>query len=240
MLESTTEFIYMTITNIGEIGAGRVVPFARPSKTQEIMPVPSSIVHLKPMKFVVRGDSFIDEGYRNGAIMICRERFERSEVTPGKLCIVRVAGIDDMMKRVFIETNGMVRLRAGNASYEDKFYAAEFVEIVALVVCEIRMCDLKLMDVQTKEQLIFTEPELPAVAPSKVTISRAINVFCGVLWLAIIPFAGYALLILISGLANAESAPQQGAVAAMAAAWAVVPYCGIRGVTEFLKSFIAK
>ena len=136
MLKTDEKFVFMNITNIGEIGAGRVVPFARPTKTQEIVPVPASIIHLKPMKFIVRGDSFVDEGMPDGTVMICRRSFERSEVTPGRLAIVRIAGNEDLMKRVFIE-DGKIRLRSGNSRYEDMIYGAEFVEIVALTVCEV-------------------------------------------------------------------------------------------------------
>lgn len=126
------QYQFMKLTPVGQIGAGRVVPFIRPTPKSVVVPVPSNIVHLNPITFTVSGDSFIDEGIRDGAIMIARQTFNLAEITPGRLCVVRIAGSDDIMKRVYIE-NDVVLLRSANPYYEDMIYSVEFIEVVALV-----------------------------------------------------------------------------------------------------------
>lgn len=129
------QYSFMNLKTYGQIGAGRVVPFTKPGKASLIVPVPTNVVQLEPMLFTVCGDSFIDEGVEDGAVMIARRKFDAWEITPGRLCIVRIAGIDDTMKRIYIEGDS-VRLSASNSKYRDWIYPVDVVEVVALVVGE--------------------------------------------------------------------------------------------------------
>lgn len=53
-----------------------------------------------------------------------------------------------------------------------------------------------------------------------------------VAWVLCLMFSIIAGLVLLAGLMTATSAPQQGAVAAIAVAIAVIPYCFAKAVSE--------
>jgi purine-cytosine permease-like protein len=52
------------------------------------------------------------------------------------------------------------------------------------------------------------------------------------LWILVVLSSGYAVFQTIFGLRLATSAPQEAAVAAMGVAFAVIPYCLARAVSE--------
>jgi uncharacterized Zn finger protein (UPF0148 family) len=66
------------------------------------------------------------------------------------------------------------------------------------------------------------------------------DIICGILWLLLIPILLMDFLFLSSALATANGAPQQAAGAAMAAGYAVIPYCAVRALTEAIRSFSGK
>lgn len=55
-------------------------------------------------------------------------------------------------------------------------------------------------------------------------------------WLAAICGAGMGAFTLVTGLAGSTGAPQQAAVAGIACAFAILPYCFARAITEMLRS----
>lgn len=54
-------------------------------------------------------------------------------------------------------------------------------------------------------------------------------------WITTIISSGLGGFVAIEGIANASSAPQQAAAAAMGVAFAVIPYCIARAVSELGK-----
>lgn len=129
ILKPFDEIIAMTITNHRDIGKGRVVPF--PSK--EVYYLPAWLAQLTPFKYTVPDNSFLHEGMMSGAVLVARASFDHSEVTSGRLSIVRINGAD-FVNRVFLLPNGTIRLNAG---HKDSVYPAAAVEILGLVELEI-------------------------------------------------------------------------------------------------------
>ena len=122
----------MTVNHAGQIGAGKVVPFNALNDTQRTIAVPVELRHAYLMTFDVAGDSFADEDIRDGDVLVARRSFDLSEVTPGRLCLVRICDNEMLLKRVYAQ-GGMVRLASSNPVYEDMYYSDEFIEIVAIV-----------------------------------------------------------------------------------------------------------
>jgi hypothetical protein len=56
--------------------------------------------------------------------------------------------------------------------------------------------------------------------------------FLALAWGGAIIGAGIGIFILVTGLATAQSAPQEAVVAALACACAIIPYCIARAFTE--------
>ncbi len=73
--------------------------------------------------------------------------------------------------------------------------------------------------------------------PKQVGVAEII---VAIAWLLFIPY----LLLIFSGLTaalgSANGAPQEAAAAAMAAAYTIIPYCGIRALTSALRSLKGK
>jgi SOS-response transcriptional repressor LexA len=132
MLKRLNQFTLMTVQHWGQIGAGKVVPFTPPQKSKTV-PVPDEIKHLDPVFFEVCGDSFSGENIDDGQTIVARKKFSYGEVTPGRLCVVRVAGNEDLLKRVYYYGGETVRLASANPNYPDKICPVETVEILALV-----------------------------------------------------------------------------------------------------------
>jgi hypothetical protein len=59
-------------------------------------------------------------------------------------------------------------------------------------------------------------------------------------WILVILAALFSAFELMGGLLGAKSAPQQAAVAAMAAAQIIIPYCLVRAITELGKESPSK
>jgi SOS-response transcriptional repressor LexA len=127
------EFTLMTVHHQFQIGAGKVVPFTARKQSLTIA-VPSELERCDIFPFEVCGDSFIDEDIRDGDCLVARRKFALSEVISGRLCVVRVAGTDEVLKRVHVIDENLVRLCSANTNYPDLIYNIEMVEILALVV----------------------------------------------------------------------------------------------------------
>lgn len=55
-------------------------------------------------------------------------------------------------------------------------------------------------------------------------------------WIGACCSAAIGGLIILSGMAAAQSAPQEASVCAFGLSWAIIPYCIARGVTEMVRS----
>jgi repressor LexA len=138
---SDTQFILMKIPDLGQIGAGSVVPFT-PRRKQPMIPVPIALIHAEPVLFEVCGDSFINENIYDGDTLIARKRFIGSEVTPGRLSVVCVDGDEYILKRVYI-LKDKIRLCSANPRCADLLYSFEMVEIIALIEGKLKYKPLR-------------------------------------------------------------------------------------------------
>ena len=85
--------------------------------------------------------------------------------------------------------------------------------------------------------------EAPRPYQSIVEIQHKQNageIVIAVFWILYLPYLGMVFLSLSAGLQTANGAPQQAAGAAMAAAYAIIPYCGLRALSEAAKLFQGK
>lgn len=56
--------------------------------------------------------------------------------------------------------------------------------------------------------------------------------FEGAAWIIVIVAAGFAMLVLVGGMATATGAPQEAVVCALACAIVIIPYCAARAVAH--------
>jgi SOS-response transcriptional repressor LexA len=81
----------------------------------------------------VSGDSLRDDGILDGDQAILKLTFELSEVTQGRLVVVRCPG-GNLMKHFHLTDDGMVRLASANPEYPDLYFELQDVEVQAIVV----------------------------------------------------------------------------------------------------------
>lgn len=139
---SRTEFI--SVPDMGQIGAGATVEFLPSVKKRKIV----RPCHARPyddlISVRVAGDSLRDDGILDGDRVTCRRNFEMSEVKNGRLVIARIPEGGLVIKHFYIIDNGQeacVSLRAANPAYDDLNYELGEVEIKALVVESVRRWD---------------------------------------------------------------------------------------------------
>ena len=131
---------FIEVPDLGEVGAGTVVPFEPRSdrKTRIIRP-PGTTDSDEIYTHTVSGDSLYnptnrDISLNNGDTMICKGNFELSEVTPNKICIVFIQTTCERIAKKVTYRNGKVILSASNPDYKDRIYPANDVEIKGIVI----------------------------------------------------------------------------------------------------------
>lgn len=98
---------------------------------------------------------------------------------------------------------------------------------------------------ENKDQIVTASvlSQIPEPTTSTVRIKHKSNpaeIITGVFWLLYLPYLFFIFAGLSAGLARAKGAPQEAAGAAMAAAYAIIPYCGLRAWTEIVRLFQGK
>ncbi|HEX8267458.1 MAG TPA: S24 family peptidase [Pyrinomonadaceae bacterium] len=125
------EIVQLFLPFRGQVGAGTVVPFTGGGMLK--LKIPSK--YKKPFYSIYQacGDSFVNEGIMDGDWLICREKFEKSEVTKKRLVIVKIPSEDLTLKRITLIGNGTVKLESANRKYKPLFFPKELIQIIALV-----------------------------------------------------------------------------------------------------------
>lgn len=124
------EFISMVVPFKGQVGAGTVVPFS-PGGTRKIF-IPRRLAKRRIVTYKTCGDSFVQEHIPSGAVLICREDFEVSEVTCNRLVVVRLETNELFLKRIHFEGK-KARLSCPNPNYKDLIVSKDSIEVLALV-----------------------------------------------------------------------------------------------------------
>lgn len=121
---------------VGQIGAGTVVPFKTPS-TKRWIPLPKNARAFDHFdEYEVSGDSLEGRRIFDGDILTCRRNFDISEITPNKICIVRILPTGEetaKMVEIDIDTE-TVTLRGANKSYIPRTFFIDEIEILAVAV----------------------------------------------------------------------------------------------------------
>ncbi|MEP6537426.1 MAG: transcriptional repressor LexA [Bryobacteraceae bacterium] len=117
---------------LGRIAAGMPVEsFA----SQEKLNFADFVGHADTYALEVRGDSMIDDHICSGDFVLV-ERTD--QVRDGEIVVALVDGTETTLKRIYRETNGMVRLQPANASMQPIIIAAAGVELQGRVLAVLR------------------------------------------------------------------------------------------------------
>lgn len=137
-----TRSCYIEAARLGQIGAGKVVPFPQQIEDESDddnkiwIPLPKGARTFdKFAEYEVCGDSLQEIGIKHGYKLTCRTNFELWEVKPDKVCIVYINSTNEKTaKMVRLNNDGTVTLCGANAKYKPKTYFADEIEILALVI----------------------------------------------------------------------------------------------------------
>ena len=116
----------------GYIGAGKVVDFLPQDKRWIVIEEKEQFRNF--ITYTVSGNSLIERGIRNGDVLICRTRFELSEIKKDTVCVLLILTTGELMaKMIQCNPNGTVTVKSGNVRYANQVYSADEIEIKAIV-----------------------------------------------------------------------------------------------------------
>lgn len=117
---------------LGRIAAGTPVEsFA----SQEKLNFADFLGHSETYALEVRGDSMIDDHICSGDFVLV-ERTD--QVRDGEIVVALLDGTETTLKRIYRETNGMVRLQPANSSMHPIMVAADGLEVQGRVLAVLR------------------------------------------------------------------------------------------------------
>ena len=124
--------IIISADDYGQVGAGSVVDFTPRDKTWIVIDKSAQFQNF--ITFTVSGDSLIERGIRNGDTLICKTRFELSQIKQNTVCVVMVHSTGELMaKMIHCNANGTVTAKSGNVRYAPRVFDADDIEIKAIV-----------------------------------------------------------------------------------------------------------
>jgi SOS-response transcriptional repressor LexA len=122
------------VPDYGQLGAGEVVEFIPRGK--DTIYLSKSEYRNGMAKGTVCGNSLIDMGIGNGDELLLQTKFEKFEITNGKL-VVALLPIGLVVK-FFYQYENKIVLRSANPRHEDLIYDADLVTIKAIVLKSIK------------------------------------------------------------------------------------------------------
>lgn len=125
-------FITMNVKNLGEVGAGRVVPFIAKSDLVPVV-VPEGTRAADVGSVTVRGISLTRLGIYDGDRLIFRLRFSWREITPKTICIVFIHSTGELIAKRIVRGANMLILRASGGDIPDREVNPDDVEIRGIV-----------------------------------------------------------------------------------------------------------
>lgn len=120
--------------DLGQIGAGTVVPFIPPPRQKWIRRPRISYSIGRLATGEVCGDSLIGDRIHDGDSLTVKLNFQRKEFEEGDLVLVLLPCGSRVFKHLHFKHPGRVILRASNPKYVDLEYDLEDVEIEGLVI----------------------------------------------------------------------------------------------------------
>lgn len=126
---------FLEVQELGQIGAGRIVPFPFVKPKKKWIPLPKGARSFDQFReYEVCGDSLEELRIYDGDLLTCRTNFEISEVKPNKICIVYIVPKNEQTaKMVQINGDGTVTLLGANPKYKPQIYFVNEIQILALV-----------------------------------------------------------------------------------------------------------
>lgn len=138
-IKAVSNIILTEVNLIGEVAAGKIVPFVPRNLLKKRLNVPLP-AHVRPETveaLEIKGDSLAGIGIYDGMYLIFRTVFERFEVTPDRICIVRILTTDELIaRRVRYHADRLVTLRPANPNYPDTHYFEDEIQVIGLgIMC---------------------------------------------------------------------------------------------------------
>jgi SOS-response transcriptional repressor LexA len=126
------EFKIMKVPNLGEIAAGRVVPFVPKNELVPVV-VPVGTPTGDIATLTVRGLSLSDLGIYDGDKLILRLKFRWTEIREDTICAIFLHSTGELVAKKVIRGANMLILRASGGGIPDKEVNPDDVEIRGIV-----------------------------------------------------------------------------------------------------------
>lgn len=131
----------MLVRDLGQIGAGSTVEFLPSVRKIKIRRPRNARPYDEIVSARVCGDSLMGDYIFDGDRVHCRTNFEMSEITNGRLVVVRLPCGALTLKHFYLIDDGeavKVRLVSANPAYESREYELEEIEVKAVVIESVR------------------------------------------------------------------------------------------------------
>lgn len=128
---------FIEVADFGQIAAGKVVEFI-PRQKKRWIAIPQSTHRFQQfITYTVCGDSLLDRGIHDGDVVICRTRFEFSEIKEETVCVLLIRNSELTVKMISFNADNTISVRSANPNFPDLLYPADEVEVKA-IVCELQ------------------------------------------------------------------------------------------------------
>ena len=128
------------VSDFGDIGAGRVVPFT-PKEAQVPVVLPPNAHPAHYGVLTVRGPSLTDDGIYDGDRLVVCFRFNKKDITPETICVVYIHSSGELQAKKLIRRGDKVCLRSSGGGIPDKIYEWCEIEIKGVAVSFQRVLD---------------------------------------------------------------------------------------------------
>ncbi|MEO8647770.1 MAG: hypothetical protein ABI539_01250 [Acidobacteriota bacterium] len=132
------------VNNYGEIGAGRIIAFPKPSPTKVLVLVPENTSDDAIIgTLTVRGKSLTDEGIVDGDQLVMTRRFSHKDIKPDTICSVYVRSLGEVLAKKIVKSPvpGMIILRSSGPGEKDIVVEADDIEVQGIAYSLLRMAD---------------------------------------------------------------------------------------------------
>lgn len=132
------------VPDLGEIGAGRVLPFKSTERMVPVMVPSNAPADAALGRMTVRGLSLEDEDIYDGDYLLLRSDITKKDIGPHTICAVLIHTTGELVaKKVLYSASqsNYVTLRASGGGLKDMYFPADEIEIRAIAWGIQRMPD---------------------------------------------------------------------------------------------------